>query len=462
VTDLDERFRGLDQLPVPDLRGEIRDRRPARPLVGPTWHRIGGAVAALIVAAAGVALVGRAFLGDREEGPFPRGASLASASERAATVAIAALTEAGLRDDVRLVPAETVGGDEDPGFGTFTPYDYGGIRPQRESWVAAFCASPPEGRQDCAEETVDSFLTIVPEGKELVVVEASGAFTEAQREDLLGYRESAEPPPAQWIHRPVRLIDTPEGEAEMVAGLSYWTGSIPSNVGALCHTEVLDEEEQVVYAFREVAALPPETERGRDANYLGEVPEDVRGSAARVVCGEWLPIQFYPAGPRHVLASGTVESGEHAGETWRLVVWRGENVDDPGLLELWRQNAEGADVYCWGIDGRPWTSLRYGQPVRQGGCTVLAPDLEVEPIGARTSGPVLGEGSDLVVGEVSTEVASLELRLADGEVIEADLLDPPPELGIPVRFFVEFLPPGAKGEMAALDENGTVLATAQL
>ncbi|MGH2674079.1 MAG: hypothetical protein ACRDKA_06035 [Actinomycetota bacterium] len=461
MADLGERFQGLDRLSAPDLRSEIRGRTPGSPPTGPPWRRLGGAVAALMVAAAGLALAGRAFLGGREEGPSPRGPSLASSSERAATVGIAALTEAGLRDGIGLVPVESVPGDEDPGFRTVAPYDYGGVRPQGEGWVAAFCSSPPED-SDCDETTADSFVKIVPEGEDLVVVEASGAFTEAQRDHLLGYRESAEPPPAQWIYRPVRLIGDSDRGDQMVAGLSYWTGSIPSHMGALCHTEVLDQQGQVVYAFRDVPALPPETEGGRDSNYVAEIPEDLGGSDARVVCGEWLPIQSFPEGPRHVLASGTVESGEHAGETWRLVVWRGENEDDPDLLELWRLNAEGADVYCWGFDGRPWTSVRYGQRVPQGGCTVLAPDLEPEPIGARSSGPVLGEGSTVVVGEVSTEVASLELRLNGGEVIEADLLDPPPELGIPVRFFVEFLPPGGKGQMAALNEDGKVLATERL
>jgi hypothetical protein len=56
-------------------------------------------------------------------------------------------------------------------------------------------------------------------------------------------------------------------------------------------------------------------------------------------------------------------------------------------------------------------------------------------------------------------VHSLELRLIDGEVIVAGLLEPPPELGIPVRFFVEFLPPYAGGEMVALNAEGDVLAT---
>jgi hypothetical protein len=461
MTDLRERFRGLDRLPVPDLRSEIRGRTASRPPPGPPWRRLGAAVAAFVVAAAGLALAGRAFLRDRGEPPSRLGASLASPSERAATVAIAALTEVGLRDGVRLTASEAVPGNEDPALRIFHPYDYGGLRPSGPGWLAAFCASPPEG-SDCDEESADAFLTIVPQGDDLVVAEVSGAFTEAQRDRLLRYRESAEPPPARWIYRPVGLIDHPQRDAPMVSALLYWTGAIPSNLGATCRTEVLNEQGEIVYA-REFTSLPPESERGRDGNSLLEIPDDVAAAQARVLCGERLPVQFVPEGPRHVLASGTIETGEYTGETWRLVVWRGENVDDPERLELWRLNAKGADLYCWGLDGPGMTSLRYGQRVPQGGCSPLVADGESEAIGALSMGSLAGEGSSLAVGEVSTDVASLELRLAgEGGVIEADLLDPPPQLGIPHRFFVLFLPPDASGEMAAMDANGQVLATEQL
>lgn len=172
-------------------------------------------------------------------------------------------------------------------------------------------------------------------------------------------------------------------------------------------------------------------------------------------------LQAVPEGPRHVLASGTLETGEYRGEAWRLVVWRGEDVDDPRLIELWRQPSEGA-VYCWGFDVAPLTSSSYGQRVPPGGCSPVKGPGGSEAFGTFMKGPVAGEGTRLAVGEVSADVASLEFRRTDGEVTVAQLLDPPPELQISSRWFVVFLPPGAKGEMAALNAEGKVLATERI
>ncbi|MGH2675921.1 MAG: hypothetical protein ACRDKA_00005 [Actinomycetota bacterium] len=453
MTELRERFRGLDQIPVPDLRPEIRERRPSRSPPGPPWRRLGAAAAALLVAAGGLALAGRAFLGDSRDRPLRPGGSLPSPNERAATVAIAAVAEAGLRDGIRLIPAEDARGDE-PAFRMLVPYDYVGVSRNGGGWTAAFCASPPEDRA-CDRETADAFVTIVPDGEDLVVADVSGAFTEAQREGLIGYAEPVEAPPDLQIHRPVIPIGA-AGEADKsVAGTFYWTGAIPSNLGAVCRTEVLDAQGQVVFT-REFTSLAPEQERERDSTFVLEPPEEPT-SEARIVCGEWQRVEAVPSGPRHVLASGILEEGQYAGEPWRLVVWRGQNVDDPERLELWRQIAEGANVYCWGFDVDPLTSVVHGQRVPPGGCSPLA-GADAEAIGERSTGPVAGEGSNLAVGVLSTEVASLELRLDDGQVIAADLLAPPPELDIPRRFFIEFLPPGARGEMVALDAGGSVLA----
>lgn len=440
MAEIRERFRELDRLTVPDLRSEIRSRRPSGRLPGPDRSRLGPAVAGVILAAAGLVLAGRAFLGEPGDSPARAGGSLASAEERIATVAIAALTEAGLHDP----------------SGSY--YDYGGVRREEDGWVADFCA-PSGVKEECVSESADSFLKIVPEGDDLLVVGAFGAFTDDQSNGLLGHREPAEPPPARWIYGPFAVVDSDESEGRALSAPRYWTGAIPTNVGALCRIQVLDGQGQVAYRSRETLALPPESERSRDGNLLAEIPDDVQASDGRVVCGESLPVQPLPEGPRHVLASGTLNRGEHRGEEWRLVVWRGENVDDPRVLEVWRLNVEGADVYCSGFDVAPLTSWSFGQRVAPGGCSPIQELGEHEAIGSRTSGPVAGEGTHLATGEVSTDVASLELRLTGGEVIEADLLEPPPELGIPRRFFVEFLPLRARGEMVALDDEGEVLAT---
>lgn len=85
MADLRERFQDLDHLAVPDLRSEIRGRRPSRSPPGPSWRRLGAAAVALVVAAGGLALAGRAFLGDQRDHPLRAGAYLPSPGERAAT-----------------------------------------------------------------------------------------------------------------------------------------------------------------------------------------------------------------------------------------------------------------------------------------------------------------------------------------------------------------------------------------
>jgi hypothetical protein len=440
MADLSERFRGLDRVPTPDLRWEIRHRTPSGSLPGPDRRRLGAAVAVL-VAAAGLALAGRAFLGVSGDNGLRPGASLASPDERAGTVAIAALTEAALHDYAS------------------TYYDYGGIRRQEGGWVASFCG-PTSESEGCTVDSADALLTIRPDGDDLVVTKVSGAFTEDQRTGLVGYREPAAPPPARWIYGPIVPGSIEETNAPALRASSYWTGAIPSNLGALCRFEALDAGGEVVFATRESPLHPPETEPGRDGNALVELPDDVQASEGRVVCGDWLPLQAFPESPRHVLAFGTFATGEYQGEDWRLVVWRGENADDPDVLELWRLNAEGADVYCWGFDAANQASEMFGQRIPPGGCSPLTGPGKREPIGMRMRGALGGEGSErMAVGDVSADVGSLEFRLTDGEVLAADLLDPPAELDIPRRFFVLILPPGANGEMAALDEEGQVLGT---
>jgi hypothetical protein len=444
MIDLGQRFRGLDRIPAPDLRSDILRRQPSPPPSGSGRRRVGATLVAVLLAAAGVVVVGRVFFGAVGDHVVGRGTSVASPMERAGTVAIVALTRAGLHD---------YGG---------TYFDYGGIRPQEDGWIAAFC-SPSSARGGCNLASADAFLTLVPDGEDLVVAEVNGAFTEDQRAQLMGYREPAAPPAARWIYRPIVLGAIDETDAPAFIASSYWTGAIPSNLGSLCRFEVVDSQGEIVYPTKGSPVHPPESEPDRDGWMVAEIPESVRSPEGRMLCGDWLPLQAVPEGPRHVLTSGTFATGENRGEDWRLVVWRGENVDDPDVLEEWRLKAEGEDVLCWGFDAAHQSSEMFGQRIPPGGCSPLTKAGIREPFGIRMSGPLGGEGSEkMAVGDVSAEVASLEFRLADGDVLRAGLLDPPANLDIPRRFYVLTLPPGARGEIAALDEKGRILGTEPL
>lgn len=65
MVDVHERLRGLREAPAPDLWPEVERRDPREGPSASPWQRAGAVAAALIVAAAGFAIVGRAFLTER-------------------------------------------------------------------------------------------------------------------------------------------------------------------------------------------------------------------------------------------------------------------------------------------------------------------------------------------------------------------------------------------------------------
>lgn len=438
MTDLRDRFGELDQVSVPDLRSEIRGRHPSRAVRVSSWRRGASGAVALLVAFAGLALGVRGFLGGEQEITNPTASSLAEPEERAASVAIAALLEGGLYDP----------------FGS--SFDYISVRALDSGWEASFCSSYPT--HQCDGKTGDSFIYVAPEDDDLVVEEVAGGFMEEHRDQLLGYREPAESGPPEWRLGPF-FIDR-LGEHKAVGAGSLWTGAIPSSLGAICTIEVLDDDGAVLVS-REIPSVAPERELGRDSTFFLEIPEDTRAADGRVVCGDLLPVQVQPEGEQHVLASGTFESGEYRGRTWRFLVWRAADVDDDAVLALWKRNL-GPDAYCWGLDSEPRNPESHGQQIVPGSCNRLTDSEHRAPFGPRSFDGGFDGAPAMVWGEVSAEVSSLEIRLAGGETFSVEALDPPAELGIRSRFYLAVLPSGATGEIAALDQAGNVLATREL
>jgi hypothetical protein len=87
MPDLKSRFRGADQIPSPDLWPEIVQREPNPPGREIPWGRLGTAAVAFTVAAAGIALAARAFLGDPPQ-PARRGPSGAVDPRVTATIPV--------------------------------------------------------------------------------------------------------------------------------------------------------------------------------------------------------------------------------------------------------------------------------------------------------------------------------------------------------------------------------------
>lgn len=438
MTDLRDRFGELDQLSVPDLRNEIRGRLPSRAVRLSSWRRGASGAVALLVAFAGLALGVRGFLGGEPEITNPTASSVAKHEERAASVAIAALLEGGLYDP----------------FGS--SFDYISVRALDSGWEASFCSGYPT--HQCDGRTGDSFIYVAADGDDLVVEEVTGGFKEDHRNLLLGYREPAEAALPEWRWGPF-FIDR-LGERKAVGAGFLWTGAIPSTLGAICTIEVLDDEGTVLDS-REIERIAPERELGRDGTFFLEIPEDTQAADGRVLCGELLPVQVQPEGERHVIASGTFESGEYRGEAWRFVVWRAAEVDDKAVLALWKRNL-GPDAYCWGLDSEPRNPESHGQQIVPGSCHRLSDSDHKAPFGPRSFDGGFDGAPAMAWGEVSAEVSSLEIRLTGGETLFVEPLDPPAELGIRSRFYIAVLPSGVTGEIAALDEDGSVLAAREL
>ncbi|MGH2765462.1 MAG: hypothetical protein ACRDKA_06075 [Actinomycetota bacterium] len=72
MADLRELLSQADRVPAPDLWPDIKERRPRRP---DRSRRVVAGVVALALAASGIVLVSKAFLGDRERPPVPRNAA---------------------------------------------------------------------------------------------------------------------------------------------------------------------------------------------------------------------------------------------------------------------------------------------------------------------------------------------------------------------------------------------------
>lgn len=277
MPELRERFEVLDRLDPPDLRWEIRHRTPGRITTGPDRPRVGLAVGALALAAAGIVLVSIAFLGNRGVGGAPDGGSEEATEDRAAAVALGALTDARLHDPAGLY------------------YDYGAVEPAGMDFVAYLCSSPPESGV-CNTESADATLTVASEGQDLVVTEASGGFTEGQRAGLVGYRESLESSP-EWVYEPIAIqsyedlvnaglmeVDGPIPVGHMVVASLYWAGPIPSDLVTSCHIALFDDQGAVVHTTNTIERAAPTVEGARDAILLAEIPEDVVAVSTRALC----------------------------------------------------------------------------------------------------------------------------------------------------------------------------------
>lgn len=349
--------------------------------------------------------------------------ALASPRERAATVAIAALSSADLHDP------------------TGTYYDYGAVEDVDQGWVAYFCLTSPSSGV-CDPDTSDSNLVVAREGADLVVVEASGAFDEEAKTLLVGYRESAAPPPPRQVFGPWRLDEDVVAEPAYVAD-TYWTGAIPSRLEATCRLEALNDSGDVIYESREIPSHGPRVEGARDGVMGSQLPPRLVAAEVRMRCDDYdykpppRPPDP-PEGPGRTVASGTLPqdaSPEFAGVEWQVLAW------------------SESDRYCWGL-------VMGDTPKPQLSCTPweIESDEIIQGWGFTSSDD---ETQAFASGQVNADVDRVEFRLGS-RTVKGELLVPPEDMEIPTRFFVSFLPSLETGKLVAMDQEGNVLDTARI
>jgi len=181
-------------------------------------------------------------------------------------------------------------------------------------------------------------------------------------------------------------------------------------------------------------------------------------SLARVIPGGG---ETEPAGTGTPSANGYVAPSPSFGP-WPVVTFGGDFTPYLGP-----DNGTHRTVIAYGrVDGIPWSEVAYrgeglasrclGLSVRKDGGTFCPdtvpptpPGIDLDSLGAGASGPIG------YWGVVAPTVASLEVRLDDGESRPIRILPGPAGAGN--RYFVLFPPPRAPGTVVAMDADGNVI-----
>ena len=336
--------------------------------------------------------------------------------ERAAVVALEALTRAGLHDEDDIY------------------LDYGETTLEGDRrWRAHFCLEEASNGI-CAADTADSFVDIEADTAITFyeVVDMSAAISESRRAEVIGYRAPADGGASRMVHEPIHVSDTG------FHGSAYWTGAIPSQLEAMCFFDAL-KEGAVVYTSREWPMSAPVVEGARDSVFSSGFTEDVEADSVRSRCSDWTPgvreEPSLPGGDRHVVLSGVFDEGEwgeYQGQSWELIAW----ADETGWCGTFEIGGAEGGVHC--------SMAGTGSGAE-------------EHLGPFSYDPGAGEVQGFAYGEVSPEVETIEFQLDDGATIKIWSKEPPPGLDVDLKYFFTSLPGGADGRIAVFDAQGNEL-----
>lgn len=434
-----------------DLR-RVQDRAKRIQMGGRMMMTVG------VIAAAGLVATGARFLpqafdssGDTREIPVAGGdaesdntgtGSTMSLKERAAVVALEAMTGAGLRT------------------ANDSTFDYQGTSRVEDGWVSKFGRLVCEGTEEEVTCTLDAqvLVHLALEGDEvdgtygevtaaqgtLRITDVTGEVAPNEREALVGYTAPVDGGPPQEIFEPLVVDHVTGGNEPSVHAALYWTGPIPSDLESECRLEVLDRAGMVIYEGRSLTFQAPRSEAARDGAITTGFPRNLEWSDVRFACQEWRnegSIEFEvepirpPAGDEEVIGTGTFPDqpsmGVNAGREWKLF---------------------------GSINDRYW-------------CVRMATPLHDDPGSNSTCAPFELEQQDVIQGSMGTLI-----ERADGEPpsfnflwgmvrtdvvrvevggVEARLIEPPD--GFPASFFVAIFPVQKETTIRGFAEDGTEL-----
>jgi len=148
-----------------------------------------------------------------------------------------------------------------------------------------------------------------------------------------------------------------------------------------------------------------------------------------------------PIGDRFVIASGETDEGP-----WQITLYQARLTDPTG---------ETATVWCLDLDAPSVEGPSAPGTQRMNTCSLRnEPD---EPIGPVTLVPGFRGDEALLYGQVSSEVAHLELVLEGKEPRKLAVSPAPEDTGLPVGFFATFVAAADEIEIVARDGVGEIL-----
>ncbi|HEX9375613.1 MAG TPA: hypothetical protein VGB19_05160 [Actinomycetota bacterium] len=150
-----------------------------------------------------------------------------------------------------------------------------------------------------------------------------------------------------------------------------------------------------------------------------------------------------PISDRFVIASG--EQG--AAGSWRLTLYHAEVTVHRETTTAWCLDLDAPSVDEPGAPATEQANI-----CREDGEPPLS-----EPIGATASFPGFSEEAAFVYGQVSTEVARVEIRTESGETLEATVVRAPEETHLDMGFFHAIVPGTGEFEVVARGQEDGVL-----